>query len=405
MGMFDTVGKQIVILDRKENTRKKLERVKKALRHQEPDRVPISDFFWGSFIKRWREELGLQEDANPYYHYDLDWIVTIPNMDPFIQSFETLKEDGQEVIVKTGFGAIMRKKFCAPMPEFVDFETNTIEKLESLEFEDPYDKRRYYQAGDNQVAGVGDGFERNSPAWIETVKSLWPDFPVFGSIIECNECLTRLIGPENNMLWIGMEPDRMGKVINRIGQFYLDCAKAQINAAEGLLDGFVIWGDVAYRNNMFFSPDYWRQYFKPWVKAITEYAHSKGLMVIYHGCGNVHKILGDYIEIGIDAMNPLEAKAGLDAVELRKQYGHKLGICGNSNIQIWETANKDTIRKEVLRKLNAAKGGGYIFQSDHSVASAVSGQTYDYIVNLVREYGCYPLNLAEYDVHDPELKV
>ena len=368
-----------------------------ALRHQEPDRVPISDFFWGSFIKRWREELGLPEDANPYYHYDLDWIVTVPNMDPFIRSFETLKEDDQEVVVKTGFGVIMRKKFSAPMPEFIDFETNTIEKLEDLEFDDPYDNRRYYDAGDNQIAGVGDGFERNSPAWTETVKSLWPDFPVFGSIIECNECLTRLIGPENNMLWIGMYPERMGRIINRIGQFYLDCAKAQIDAAEGLLDGFVIWGDVAYRNNMFFSPDYWRKFFKPWVKAIADYAHSKGLMVIYHGCGNVHKIIDDYIEIGIDAMNPLEAKADLDAIELRRQYGHKLGICGNSNIQIWETGDKKQICKEVLGKLNAAKGGGYIFQSDHSVSSDVSGYIYDYIVRLVRQYGNYPLHLGEYD--------
>ncbi len=397
MGMFDTTGKDKARQGRSENTLKKLERMQKALSHEEPDRVPISDFFWSGFIKRWRQELGLAEDANPYYHYDLDWIVTVPNMDPFIRSFETLKENEEEVVVKTGFGAIMRKKFSAPMPEFIDFETNTIEKLESLEFDNPYDRRRYYEAGDNQIAGVGDGFERNSSAWIETVKSLWPDFPVFGSIIECNECLTRLIGPESNMLWIGMYPDRMGRVINCIGQFYLDCAKAQIDASEGFLDGFVIWGDVAYRNNMFFSPDYWRQYFKPWVKAIADYAHSKGLMVIYHGCGNIHKILDDYIEIGIDALNPLEAKADLDAVELRQQYGNKLGICGNSNIQVWETGDKELIRKEVLRKLNAAKNGGYIFQSDHSVASDVSGHTYDYIVKLVREYGNYPLNLGKYD--------
>ena len=296
MGMFDTTGKETTSQERKQNTLKKLERMRKALSHQEPDRVPISDFFWGGFIKRWQKDLGLLEDANPYYHYDLDWIVTVPNMDPFIRSFETLKENEEEVVVKTGFGAIMRKKFSVPMPEFIDFETKTIEKLESLVFDDPCDKRRFFEAGDNQIAGVGDGFERNSPAWLETVQSLWPDFPVFGSIIECNECLTRLIGPENNMLWIGMYPQRMGKVINRIGQFYLDCAKAEIDAGEGFLDGFVIWGDVAYRNNMFFSPDYWRQYFKPWVKAIADHAHSKGLMVIYHGCGNVHKILEDYNE-------------------------------------------------------------------------------------------------------------
>ena len=62
-----------------------------------------------------------------------------------------------------------------------------------------------------------------------------------------------------------------------------------------------------------------------------------------------------------------------------------------------ETGDRDAIRQEVLRKLNAAKGGGFIFQSDHSVASDVSGKTYDYIVKLVREYGRYPLNLGEYE--------
>ena len=391
-------------MGRTANCLKKLERMRSALQHKEPDRVPISDFFWQTFIRRWRKDLGLANNANPYYHYDLDWIVTVPNMDPFIRPFETLEENNTEVIVKTGFGAIVRKKFDAPMPEFIDFETDTLDKLEVLEFDDCCDRRRYFEAGDNQIAGVGDGFERNSPAWLETVKSLYPDFPVFGSIIECNECLTRLIGPENNMMWIGLFPERMGIVINRIGMFYFECAKTQIDAADGLLDGFVIWGDVAYKDNLFFSPNYWREYFKPWVKAISDYARSKGLMVIYHGCGNINAILDDYIEIGIDAMNPLEAKANLDAVELRGKYGHRLGICGNSDIRIWETGDKKLVRREVLRKLNAAKGGGYIFQSDHSVTSNVSGRTYDYIVKLVREYGRYPLKLAEYDISDITLR-
>ena len=132
-------------------------------------------------------------------------------------------------------------------------------------------------------------------------------------------------------------------------------------------------------------------------EAIAAEAHAHGLPVIYHGCGNIHSILEDYIDIGINALNPLEAKAGLDAVELRRQYGQRMGLCGNSNIQVWETNDKDKVRAETLRKLNAAKGGGYIFQSDHSVASNISGETYDFIVGLVREYGNYPLNLGEYE--------
>jgi hypothetical protein len=389
MSMFDPVGSTAGQAGRKDSTLRKLDRMNKALRHEEPDRVPVSDFFWGSFIQRWRRELGLPPDANPYYHYDLDWIVTVPNMDPWIRPFETIKETAEEVVVKTGFGAIMHKHFEFPMPEMRAWETDTFEKLEGAEFDDPHDRRRFLEGGDNQIAGVGDGFQRDSPAWIETVKSLRPDFPV----IEVNECLTRLIGQQNSMMWMAEHPDRMGAVIGRLGAFYLEMAKAEIEAGGGLLDGFVIWGDVAYKKSTFMSPRYWREYFKPWVAQMAAAAHAADLPVIYHGCGNVRAIFADFIEIGIDAYNPLEAKAGLDAVELRRQFGHCIGFCGNSDIRVWESGEREAIRREVLRKLNAAKGGGYIFQSDHSVSSAVSGPTYDYIIKLVREYGQYPIRL------------
>jgi hypothetical protein len=361
-------------MNRTANCLAKLERMNKALRHEEPDRVPISDFFWGGFIRRWRKELNLPDDASPYYYYDLDWIVTTPNMDPFIRPFETIRENEKEVVVKTGFLATIRKRFDFPMPEFMAFDIDTIEKLQALQFDDPADPRRFFTAGDNQIAGVGDGFERNSPAWIETVQKLHPDFPVYGSIIECSECLTRLVGQENTLFWMGMYPDELGEQINRIGEFYLNSMKAQIRAANGLLDGMVIWGDVAFRQTMLFDPDYWRQYFKPWVKAMIDECHSNNLPVIYHGCGNVELILEDFIEMKLDAYNPLEVKAGLDAVNLKKQFGNKLAYCGNNNIQVWETGDRELIKSDV------------------------SGLTYDYIVKLVRESGKYPLRLGALDL-------
>ncbi len=385
------------VKDRPVSTLGKLDRLCKTLRHEEPDRVPISDFFWGGFINRWRRELNLPPDADPYAYYDLDWIVTIPNMDPHIKPFETLKENQNEIWVKTGFETVLHKRMDRPMPEQISWDTDTIEKLESFEFDDPRDRRRYHESGDNQIAGVGDGFQRNSPPWVQTVKQLWKNFPVFGSMIEVSECLTRLLGQQNALLWMGLYPDRLGACINRVGEFYLQACKAAIDASDGYLDGFVIWGDVAYRRGMFFSPDYWRQYFKPWVKAMVQYCHEHGLPVIYHGCGCIHAIMDDCIEIGMDALNPLEAKAGMDVLDLRRRYGHRIAFCGNSNIQIWETGDENRIRAEVMRKLNAAKGGGLIFQSDHSVASDVSGRTYDFIVKLVREYGRYPLALGSFD--------
>jgi len=376
----------------------KLDRMNRTLRHQEADRVPVSDSFWGAFLTRWREELGLAPGADIYRYYDLDWMVTVPNMDPHIRQFEILAANQDEVVVRTGFGAVIRKKFDQAMPAFLRFETDTIDKLEVFEFDDAWDERRFFRAGDNQLAGVGDGFERNSPAWIEAVKARRPEIPVYGSVCEAQEMLWRIVGSENVLLWIGEAPDRLGRSIDRVARFCLDLAKAQIQAADGLLDGMVVWGDVAYKKGLLFSPDYWRRHFKPCVKAIVGVCHDAGLPVIYHGCGNVNRILDDFIELGIDACNPLEAKAGLDVVDLRRRFGHRIAFCGNMDVLLWANGTREELRRAVLTKLNAAKGGGYIFQSDHSVPDNISPANYEFVLNLVRKHGRYPLDLGEFDL-------
>ncbi len=81
--------------------------------------------------------MGLPEDADPHRHYDLDFIVTVPNMDPHIRAFETVKEDDEEVVVRTGFETTIRKRFDLPMPEQISWDTETIEKMEAFEFDDP----------------------------------------------------------------------------------------------------------------------------------------------------------------------------------------------------------------------------------------------------------------------------
>lgn len=372
--------------------------MRKTLHHQEADRVPVSDFFWGSFLRRWRDELGLPGDTDIYRYYDLDWMVVNPNLDPHIKPFEILRENEQEVLVRTGFEAVIRKRLDLAMPAFLDFDTNTVEKMESFRFDDPCDERRFFRAGDDQINGVGDAFSRNTPPFVDRMKEVYADFPVFGGVLEANEVLTRLIGPENSLQWMGLYPDAMGRFIERIFEFSLAILKAQIHAASGKLDGIVIWGDVAYKKGMLFSPVFWRKHFKPGVKALIDECHSHDLPVIYHGCGNVNRIFADFIEIGVDAYNPLEAKAGMDVIDLRRRFGHQIGFCGNMDVQVWASGTLDEIKATALTKLNAAKGGGFIFQSDHSVPSDISGEKYDYVVKLIREHGKYPLQLGEYNI-------
>ena len=387
-------------MERSVNCLKKLDRMTKTLHHQEADRVPVSDFFWGSFLERWRSDLGLPANTDIYEYYDLDWLVTVPNLDPHIKQFEVLEQTDEHVVVRTGFEAVIRKKFADPMPAFLRFETSAIEQLAAFQFDDPWDDRRWFGRGDNQLAGIGDGFVRNSPPWIDGVKERYREFPVYGSVCEAHEMLWRIIGSENVMYWIGLYPTELGRFIARLGEFCVELTRAEIRASEGLIDGMVIWGDIAYRKDIFFAPRFWRQHFKPVVKAVVDVCHAAHLPVIYHGCGNVNRIFEDFVEIGVDAYNPLEAKAGLDVVDLRRRYGHRIGFCGNMDVLTWANGTPEEIRAMALTKLNAAKGGGYIFQSDHSVPSNISGQHYDDVVRLVRTYGRYPLQLGEYDLAD-----
>lgn len=234
------------------------------------------------------------------------------------------------------------------------------------------------------------------------MKSYYPDIPVYGSLCEGYETLWRIIGSGNALLWIAMYPDEVGWFVEKINEFSFEFAKAQIKAAAGMLDGMIIWGDIAYTGGTLFSPGYWRKHFKPGVKLIIDICHEHNLPVIYHGCGDVRNIFNDFIEIGADAYNPLEAKAGLDVVDLRRKYGHKIAFSGNMNVLEWATADLSDLKRIVLTKLNAAKGGGFIFQSDNSVPDDVSVERYEYVINLVREFGKYPLRLGQYDI--PGLK-
>jgi uroporphyrinogen decarboxylase len=129
------------------------------------------------------------------------------------------------------------------------------------------------------------------------------------------------------------------------------------------------------------------------VKALIDLCHRNGLMVIYHGCGNATAVFEDMIEIGLDAYHPLEVKAGLDVVELKKTYGSRMAYAGNIDVRILESGDAEAIKKEVLYKIRAGINGGWIFQSDNSVSSDVAPESYKLALDVLRQHGNYPLKI------------
>lgn len=369
----------------------KIQRLRYAMSHREGDRVPSGDFYWTLFLKQCQAKWG--PDFDPYRYFDLDYVVINPNMDPRIQPFEIVAQHGEDKVVKTGFGATIRRSGTAPMPRYEDFSIKHPEEMVDFVFDDPADPRRFFEGGDDQINGVGDTLLRNIPSWEERFVPYVEDFAIFGSVCEPFEYLWRCIGSENALIWMVAEPGLLAAFVDRIGDFLLRLAKAEIEAGKGKLSGMYIWGDVAYTRGMLFGAPRWRELFKPHVKALIDLCHAHGLMVIYHGCGNARDIFDDMVEIGLDAYNPLEAKAGLDVVELKKKYAGRLAFCGNIDVRVLETGNPDAIGREVLYKLQAAKGGGWIFQSDHSVSSLVTPESYALAIETLRTHGNYPLDM------------
>ena len=123
----------------------KIKRMQAALTHKEADRVAVGDFFWTGFSLKCLEKWGNDFDIHRYF--DLDYIVITPNMDPHIKPFEILSQKGEDIIIKTGFEATVRRSGTAPMPHFEEFSVKQPEDMAKFMFDEAADKRRFYEGG------------------------------------------------------------------------------------------------------------------------------------------------------------------------------------------------------------------------------------------------------------------
>jgi uroporphyrinogen decarboxylase len=132
----------------------------------------------------------------------------------------------------------------------------------------------------------------------------------------------------------------------------------------------------------------YRQLLKPYHKRAIEWAHAKGIKAHLHSCGNINAFVVELVEICLDALNPLEVKAGMNPVSLKQNYGDNLAFKGGINAVLWD--KPDEIQAEIEQVLPVMKeSGGYIFSSDHSIPDSVSLQDFTDIVVLAKKLGSY----------------
>ena len=340
--------------------------------HKEGDRIPIVAAPWAATIERWQRE-GMPADTDYVEFFGLDRIgdIRVDNSPQF--EVKTIEETEDSRVYTTEWGATLRNwKHAASNPEFLDFTIVDPQSWEAAKMRMCADEAR-----------IDWNFLRtNYPVWQEQGRwiqaGLWFGFDVTHSWI---------VGTERLLFALIEDPDWCRDMFSHELETNLELLDMVWNA--GYIFDSIRWpDDMGYKGTQFFSVDMYRNLLKPFHKRAIDWAHEKGVRVELHSCGDVNPFIPEFIDMGLDALNPLEVKAGMDPVQLKKDYGADLVFHGGINALLWD--HPDEIRAEMERVIPIMKeSGGYIFSSDHSVPSSVSLHSFRDIIAQAKQLGSY----------------
>jgi uroporphyrinogen decarboxylase len=161
-------------------------------------------------------------------------------------------------------------------------------------------------------------------------------------------------------------------------------------AEEGYPDGIWYYEDMGFKQRPFMSPQMYREIVFPAHKYTMDYAKSQNLPVIVHSCGYVEPLIPGMIEAGVDCLQVIEVKAGMDLLKLHKEFGDRLSFMGGIDVRVLYTNDKVQIDAELEKKIpTVMRGFGYALHSDHSIPNTVDYPIYRYFIDKGLELGTY----------------
>lgn len=144
--------------------------------------------------------------------------------------------------------------------------------------------------------------------------------------------------------------------------FLVEAAKQMINAG---VDAVYIGEDLGFNSGPFLSPQQFRKLTFPYLKKLVRTIREENIPIILHSDGNLNLILDDIVEMGINALNPIQANAQMDLKRIKDKYGKNICLLGGINNDILCNGTVESVAKEVKRVIDiAACNGGFIPASD-----------------------------------------
>ena len=159
------------------------------------------------------------------------------------------------------------------------------------------------------------------------------------------------------------EDDWMEEYMAGVRDFFVSYFNELFIAADGLIDIIRADEDVGNQDTMLISPDMWRRWYKPLWRECIEICKKNDARVWMHSCGCCRDIVPDFIEIGVDILNPIPPYVnGSDPLEMKTVFGDRLSFDGGvDQINALTLGTPKDVEKEVTLRLNQmSPGGGYI---------------------------------------------
>jgi uroporphyrinogen decarboxylase len=316
-------------------------------------------------MRRLRSDVRGVLDRYPQYIYERN--KNRPSHDPFIDDWGSGQKEIEPGIWYPGIH---------PMAE-----VNTIEAIDAYPWPDMNDPTRVAHVG--ELAKVL--AQANEYAIMATP---WLLFPF--------ERAHAMQGLDKFLMNMSLEPDFAQALLRRI----LDLCKAHmgnfLNAAGANLDIIKIGDDLGMQDRLLISPRMYRQFLKPlhaeFISYIKERTKAK---IFFHTDGDVFDLIPDFIDIGVDILNPVQTSAGRmsDLEGLKTKFGRDIVFCGAIDTQqVLPYGTPDEVQAEVRRVINIlGKDGGYMVAAVHTIMHEVPPENILAMVDAVEEYGHYPL--------------
>ncbi len=343
-----------------------LERVLAALQLKEPDTVPTFEAHIDSKVRgKIKPGLSYEDfidymdlDAMAYHEYEIDRAEVI---------------DQTKGLVRDKWGGIR----CF----------NPASELVSVMLEPPIKSEadlRNYTPPDPDVSGAFKhleyGVKRFKGKRAVIMQLMFPAFIV----------RDHMMGQPAYFKAIKTNPDLIHKLNEISCDYYLRFTK---NCIDIGVDIIWITGDIATSTGPFLSPADTEKFIMPSERKIIQYAKRKGVPSLRHTDGNIWQIFNLIIDVGYDAIHPLDPVAGMDLGDVKIKYGNRVCLMGNvdcAHLLTWGTP--DEVRAAVRKCIQqAGKGGGYICTTSNTVHTAVKPENYVAMVKAIREYGKYLL--------------